>query len=72
MLSDALELERSHKRFGDAVLLSRVRKNEPLMFLDLYGERWPDGISELEDCVEGAHTFAFGRVALAEFLAYRF
>ena len=31
MLPDALELERSHKRFSDAVLLGRVRKNELLM-----------------------------------------
>jgi len=31
VLPDALELERSHKRFSDAVLLRRVRKNELLM-----------------------------------------
>lgn len=31
VLPDALELERPHERFGDAVLLRRVRQNELLM-----------------------------------------
>ena len=31
MLPHALELQRTDKRFGDAILLRRVRKNELLM-----------------------------------------
>jgi hypothetical protein len=32
VLPDALELERSHERFGDAVLLGGVRENELLKY----------------------------------------
>ena len=31
MMPNALEFERSHKRFGDAVLLGRIRQDELLV-----------------------------------------
>ena len=31
MMSDAFALERAHERFGDAVLLRRVRRDKLLM-----------------------------------------